>query len=337
MVQEVVDEECIELRLKIEEKDKHIEEKDKQIANIDKDKCLLRETTLLTQFPDNVQCIYFGMIDDVISLKKDDPLIKFGCSNFFADRIKCHKNTYTNFRLCAAYRVCNKTQVENAIKIHPVLVKHLRKLKIKKIEHKEILSIKTITIDKIDEIIRDIIKNIEYTPENYSKLLEENDTLKREIDLLKIYTPENYDKFVVENEKLKKNIQLLDEKIEDENKIKHVVFKKLVQEKNMLYNKIIENNQIPSNEINSFSKHYTRGVKQKNGLYYFNEEVFTQLDGTRQEVWDGTAYKTTGGLIKKDLIIGAKGTIVSKIKTASSTADNRLMAYMKKIGKVPDL
>jgi len=276
------------------------------------------------------------MIDDVISLKKDDPLIKFGCSNFFADRIKCHKNTYTNFRLCAAYRVCNKTQVENAIKIHPVLVKHLRKLKIKKIEHKEILSIKTITIDKIDEIIRDIIKNIEYTPENYSKLLEENDTLKREIDLLKIYTPENYDKFVVENEKLKKNIQLLDEKIEDENKIKHVVFKKLVQEKNMLYNKIIENNQIPSNEINSFSKHYTRGVKQKNGLYYFNEEVFAQLDGTRQEVWDGTAYKTTGGLIKKDLIIGAKGTIVSKIKTASSSADNRLMAYMKKIGKVPD-
>jgi|688.fasta_scaffold155474_2 hypothetical protein len=337
IVQEVIDEESAELRLQLENKNKQLKEQEKQIEihknelkNINKDKCLLKETTLLSQFPDNVQCIYIGMIDDVVSSKKDEPLVKFGCSNFFSDRVKHHKTTYTNFRLCAAYRVCNKTQVENAIKIHPVLVKQLRKLKIKKVEHKEILSIKTITIEKIDEIIRDIIKNIEYTPENYTKMLEENDKLNREIDLLKIYTPENYTKIIIENDKIKREYQILQEKSEDENKMKQEVFKQLVKDKNILYNKIIDTKPF----FNEEHKNNSYSIKQKDGLYYLPEGVFSQLDGTRQEVWVGIAYKTSGGLKKQDLIIGVKGNVISKLKSVSATSENRLMTYMEKIGKV---
>jgi len=127
IVQEVVDEECVELRLKIAEQEKQIVSHKNELENADNDKCLLRETTLLSQFPDNIQCIYFGTIDNMNS--KKEPLVKFGCSNFFTDRVKCHKTTYNNFRLVGAYRVNNKTQVENAMKIHPVLIKQLQKLK----------------------------------------------------------------------------------------------------------------------------------------------------------------------------------------------------------------
>ena len=337
IVQEVVDEESAELRLKIADQERQIAIHKNELKEVDKQKCLLRENTLLSQFPDNVQCIYFGMIDDVISSKKDESLVKFGCSNFFSDRVKCHKTTYTNFRLCAAYRVCNKTQVENAMKIHPVLTKQLRKLMIKKVEHKEILSTKNITIDRIDEIIREIIKNIEYTPENYTKLLEENDRLKREIELLKVYTPENYAKLITENDKIKREYHLLQEKREDENKLKHQVFNKLVQEKNRLFNKFVEpQSQTTLNEEDkrSLKKKLNRGIRQPDGLYYIENEVFSQLEGCRQDVWDGIAYKTSGGLKKHDLIIGSDGHIVSKVKAISATSDNRLMIYMKKIGRL---
>jgi len=331
IVQELVDEECVELRLKIAEQEKQIASHKNELENADNDKCLLRETTLLSQFPDNIQCIYFGTIDNMNS--KKEPLVKFGCSNFFTDRVKCHKTTYNNFRLVGAYRVNNKTQVENAMKIHPVLIKQLQKLKIKKIEHKEILSLKNISLVKIDEIIKDIIKNIEYTPENYTKILEDNDSLKRTIELMNVYTPENYSKMIAENDKLKKDILILEEKIEDDNNTKFNVFNKLVQEKNVLFNKLIETQPSPEDK-NFVAKKMKRGIRQSDGLYYFDEGVFPQLEGTRQEVWDGVAYKTAGELIKKDLIIGAEGKVVSKVKAVNATANNRLVTYMKKIGKI---
>jgi hypothetical protein len=41
-------------------------------------------------------------------------------------------------------------------------------------------------------------------------------------------------------------------------------------------------------------------------------------------VWHGSAYKTAGGLIKKDLIMNKNGRIVSKIKQATAKKDQRL-------------
>ena len=101
----------------------------------------------------------------------------------------------------------------------------------------------------------------------------------------------------------------------------------------MLYNRIISDIPDETDKKVVFKK-MKRGIKQKDGLYYFDEGIFSQLYGTRQEVWDEVAYKTSGGLIKSDLTIGSEGNIVSKIKALSATADNRLMIYMTKIGKI---
>lgn len=325
IVQEVVDEESDELRLKITEQEKQIVDKNKQLENVNKDKSVLREKTLLDQFPDNIQCVYYGLIDNLSS--KKEALIKFGCSNFLSNRIKCHRTTYANFRLVGAYRVCNKTQVENAIKKHPILVLRQRKLKINKITHTELLASGDIDID---EIIKDIIKNIEYTPENYSKLLIENDTLKLQLNK---FIPEKYSQIIVDYAILQQEYQILQEKYDTDIKIKNKVFTKLVGEKNVLYNRIISD--IPDEtDKKMVVKKMKRGIKQKDGLYYFDEGIFSQLYGTRQEVWDEVAYKTSGGLIKSDLTIGSEGNIVSKIKALSATADNRLMIYMTKIGKI---
>lgn len=325
IVQEVVDEESDELRLKITEQEKQIVDKNKQLENVNKDKSVLREKTLLDQFPDNTQCVYYGLIDNLSS--KKEALIKFGCSNFLSNRIKCHRTTYANFRLVGAYRVCNKTQVENAIKKHPILVLRQRKLTINNITHTELLASSDIDID---EIIKDIIKNIEYTPENYSKLLIENDTLKLQLNK---FIPEKYSQIILDYAKLQQEYQILQEKYDTDIKIKNKVFTKLVGEKNVLYNRIISD--IPDEtDKKVVVKKMKRGIKQKDGLYYFDEGIFSQLYGTRQEVWDEVAYKTSGGLIKSDLTIGSEGNIVSKIKALSATADNRLMIYMTKIGKI---
>jgi hypothetical protein len=325
IVQEVVDEESAELRLQITEQEKQIVDKNKQLENVNKDKSVLREKTLLEQFPDNIQCVYYGLIDNLSS--KKEALIKFGCSNFLSNRIKCHRTTYANFRLVGAYRVCNKTQVENAIKKHPILVLRQRKLKINNITHTELLASSDIDID---EIIKDIIKNIEYTPENYSKLLLENDTLKLQLNK---FIPEKYSQIIVDYAKLQQEYLILQEKYDTDIKMKNKVFTKLVGEKNVLYNRIISD--IPDEtDKKVVVKKMKRGIKQKDGLYYFDEGVFSQLYGTRQEVWDEVAYKTSGGLIKYDLTIGSEGNIVSKIKALTAAADNRLIIYMTKIGKV---
>ena len=51
-------------------------------------------------------------------------------------------------------------------------------------------------------------------------------------------------------------------------------------------------------------------------MYYIGEKQYQLLEGTRQEVWDGKAYKTSGGLLKHNLIINKLGNIVSNILAA---------------------
>jgi len=64
---------------------------------------------------------------------------------------------------------------------------------------------------------------------------------------------------------------------------------------------------------------------KKNGKYNISGSTFSQLMGTRAQVWHGTAYKTSGGLTKKDLFQNKAGRIVSKHKHASAKKDNRLV------------
>ena len=43
-------------------------------------------------------------------------------------------------------------------------------------------------------------------------------------------------------------------------------------------------------------------VRQNDGMYHVNGKKYPELFGSRSQVWNGTAYKTSGGLTKEDLL-----------------------------------
>ena len=64
---------------------------------------------------------------------------------------------------------------------------------------------------------------------------------------------------------------------------------------------------------------------KKNGKYNIAGSNYEMLSGTRAQVWHGTAYKTSGGLTKKNLFKNKNGRIVSKAKHSSAKRENRLI------------
>ena len=64
--------------------------------------------------------------------------------------------------------------------------------------------------------------------------------------------------------------------------------------------------------------------KGEDGLYHINGQKFKMLVGKRASVWHGTAYKTSGGLTKKDLYQNKNGRIVSKKKHETAKREKRL-------------
>lgn len=67
--------------------------------------------------------------------------------------------------------------------------------------------------------------------------------------------------------------------------------------------------------------------KSSDGKYHIKGEVFDLLLGTRAQVWHKTAYKTTGGLRRMDLIQTTKGRIVSKAKHNTAKKEQRLLKH----------
>lgn len=199
IIQEIINEENALLKEqimnsnnKIEEQLKQIETQkqllDKQKQNIDKEKEELKEKTLLEQFPINTQCIYIGLIDNKtlgIPGKKmyNETVIKFGQSNNLQERVKAHKKTYDNFRLHCAFKVKNKIEIENCIKKHKTLKDRLRILTINDLAYREIIALddEEFTLENVEQIIKDIIKENEYNIENYNLLLKKNEELQNEI------------------------------------------------------------------------------------------------------------------------------------------------------------
>jgi hypothetical protein len=185
----VIQEECNELKLLLDQKNKELEDEKSQT---EKEKEELKEKTLLEQFPNNTQCIYIGLIDNKTLGKPNskmyqETVIKFGQSNNLNERVKAHKKTYENFRLYNAYKVKNKIEIENCIKKHPTLKNRLRIVTIDDIAHRELIALdnEEFTIDKVEQLIKDIIKENEYNIENYNLLLKKNDELQNEIYRLK--------------------------------------------------------------------------------------------------------------------------------------------------------
>lgn len=197
IIQEVINEESEELRLQLDQQKISLQEKNKQIETQtiqnEKDKEQLKEDTIIEQFPVNTQCIYIGKIDNKTLGKPNskmyhESVIKFGQSNCLSERVKCHKKTFDNFRLYAAYKVKNKIEIENAIKKHPILQKRIRLITTEDgITHRELLALDQdeFTIEKVEQYIKEIIKQNEYNIENYNLLLKKNAEQEIEINQMK--------------------------------------------------------------------------------------------------------------------------------------------------------
>jgi hypothetical protein len=321
ILHEVIHEESDELKLQLEN-EKHKNEKlNKQIDCLDVkledqilktklEKSKLREKTILEQFPPNTQCVYYGMIDNVSADNK--PLIKFGNSNNLRNRVNTHRKTYDNFRLVNAFKVGNQLEIETAIKNNDVFKERLRSLTIINKNYVELLSIEGLTYCEIDKTIQDIIKSIECTPENYKRLLEDNSSLRKQL----------YEKGQPENSTC---IQVL-------TKEKSILLKKIksLEDKNKKYISMLSIGVESTPDIeeecaqpelcettNNIIVEMKKPFRQKDGFYHVGNNLYKTLVGTRQEVWDGVSYKTTGGLIKSDLIINHEGKIVSLCKSVT--------------------
>jgi hypothetical protein len=182
LLQESINEESSELK--------------KQLTNVaclvEKEKEDLKEKTLLEQFPINTQCVYIGLIDNKTLGKPNskmyhETVIKFGQSNNLNERVKSHKKTYENFRLYNAFKVKNKIEIENCIKKHPLLKNRLRIIISDDIAHRELIALDDdeFTLEKVEQLIKDVIKENEYNIENYNLLLKKNEELQEEIYKLK--------------------------------------------------------------------------------------------------------------------------------------------------------
>ena len=70
-----------------------------------------------------------------------------------------------------------------------------------------------------------------------------------------------------------------------------------------------------------------RPTKNSRGVYVINGKTYKNLFGSRQQVFNGTAYKTTGGLTKSQLLMNKWGRIVSSKKHATAKKEKRLQKY----------
>jgi len=234
LIQEVINEESVELKMQLVKKNNIIEnniiqlEQEKNnlktiLIQTEKDKEKLKEDTIIEQFPLNTQCIYIGLIENKTLGKPNskmyqETVIKFGQSNNLSERVKCHKNTYNNFRLYAAFKVKNKIEIENAIKKHSILKNRVRSIMINDICYRELIALddNEFTIKNIEEYFKEIIKENEYNIENYNLLLKKNDDLQNEIYKLKDELLEK-DKIIKNNSN---KIQKLEYDVTDEIKLK---------------------------------------------------------------------------------------------------------------------
>ena len=64
-------------------------------------------------------------------------------------------------------------------------------------------------------------------------------------------------------------------------------------------------------------------MKGDDGLYHKNGKTYPQLEGSRAQVWHGTAYKTVGGLTRDKLMQDKYGNIKSRAASrAAKKSDN---------------
>ena len=70
-----------------------------------------------------------------------------------------------------------------------------------------------------------------------------------------------------------------------------------------------------------------RPVRAEDGTYTIQGKKYKELFGSREQVMNGTAYKTEGLLTKDDLMYNSRGRIVSKKKFKTAKKEMRLEKY----------
>jgi hypothetical protein len=218
------------------------------------------------------------------------------------------------------------------MKEHPLFAERQRTITIKSKNYIELLSMSGLTFTILDKTIRDIILSSECNPENFKKVLEENKRLKKVI--------ESHDQFNNMNELVLLRAENKNLKIENLRIIKKYnkgaptfsspastfTFEpdseydsEYESEPETVTKKEVENYGIVINEIRT-----KRRDKSDDGFFHIDGYVYKLLEGTRADVWNGNAYKTSGGLIKNDLLVNKDGKIVSKIKYIDGISNNKL-------------
>ena len=180
-----LEEETVELRLQLEQKENVILEKDTTIKNAKRDKLRSIEQTIISQFPVNTECIYIGTIDNTNDAKEQ--LIKFGHTNNLGVRILDHRKKYDNFILIEAFRVQNKVEIENLLKSSLKIMRHIRTIQVNGLDKTEIIAYDNtnFTIPRLSKYIKDIILSKTYSIDNFNNLLKKYELLEDEVRELK--------------------------------------------------------------------------------------------------------------------------------------------------------
>ena len=180
VLNQIVEEETDELRLQLEQKDNIIFENEKEKQNFKKEKQRAVEQVIICQFPVNTECIYFGTIDNTNSA--NEKLIKFGHTNDLATRMYDHRKGYINFELIDAFKVQNKVEIENLIKIHPKIKKQIRSIEINGKNKTELIAYEatSFTIEKLTKYIKDIILSKTFNIDNFNRIMKLNEDLENE-------------------------------------------------------------------------------------------------------------------------------------------------------------
>ena len=76
-------------------------------------------------------------------------------------------------------------------------------------------------------------------------------------------------------------------------------------------------------------------MKSADNMYHITGHKYPFLNGSRAQVWHGTAYKTKGDLKKSDLLMNKRGHVVSRKVYNRAKREKRLekAGYFTKKGK----
>jgi hypothetical protein len=185
VLHQTVEDETDELRLQLEQKENIIleikQEKEQIIKASKKEKQKAVEQAIIVHFPLNTECIYIGTIENTNDA--NEKLIKFGHTNDLVTRLNDHRKSYNNFELVEAFRVQNKVEIENLIKIHPKIKRQIRTIQLNGKNKTEIISYDdtNFTIDVLTKHIKDIIHSKTYSIDNFNRIMKLNEDLENKI------------------------------------------------------------------------------------------------------------------------------------------------------------